>query len=421
MKPFKYLLAFLLLADVAHGQTLADLQKTAMENRQLIKRYEINLEKSSKDVGEARSAYYPSVDLGYTMNSLKDESFYEDRENSIVTGAVSWNLFAGFKDKYSLKSAKLLQKAQEYRLDGIRQDIKLRVALHYVSLFSRKANLQVAGDYVAALNKMYQDTENRYEVGLIKKNDLLKVKVDMDNALIDMKRAEAEVKKGVQFLQREISDTVQFDALTFAEFDQLPLSLDPGQYEKDMLKQRSEIRVLKEIVQAADAQIKAQYAGYYPKVDLVGTYSKYDDDFINGRGSDSVGGFIDEEVRAQLVLSMNIFDGFGKSSRTGRARLEKRGLLSDLAELENELKTQLVNLFLDYDVSAENLVVARDSIRQAEENLRVTTLSYDEGLATEAERLDAAANLSRARFNYVAAKSEVFANYYKIIRTVEGF
>jgi hypothetical protein len=33
---------------------------------------------------------------------------------------------------------------------------------------------------------------------------------------------------------------------------------------------------------------------------------------------------------------------------------------------------------------------------------------------------DAIANLSRARFNFVAAKSEGFANYFQIVRAVEG-
>jgi len=126
-------------------------------------------------------------------------------------------------------------------------------------------------------------------------------------------------------------------------------------------------------------------------------------------------------VRGQLVLSLNIFDGFAKSSEVGKAKLEADGLRYDLAELENDLKTDLKNLFLDFEVSSDNAAVSLANIAQAEENLRVTRLSYQEGLATGTDLLDAITSQSRAYFTYVTATSEVFANYYNITRTVEGF
>jgi outer membrane protein TolC len=204
--------------------------------------------------------------------------------------------------------------------------------------------------------------------------------------------------------------------LKFTEFDQLPLLENKELYEKTMLANRSEIRVLQELVQAADAQAKAERARYAPTVDFIGSYRKYDDDFISGLGNN-----YDEEVRGQVVLSLNIFDGFAKSSQVSKAKLEAQGLRYDLAELENDLKTDLKNLFLDFKVSSDNAAVALDNISQAEENLRVTRLSYQEGLATGTDLLDAITNQSRAYFTYVTATSEVFANYYNITRTVEGF
>ena len=81
----------------------------------------------------------------------------------------------------------------------------------------------------------------------------------------------------------------------------------------------------------------------------------------------------------------------------------------------------LKNLFLDYDISKGNVAVTKSSIVQAEENLRISELSYKEGLTTTSDLLDAITSLSRAKYNHVAAKSELFANYYKITRTVDGF
>lgn len=64
---------------------------------------------------------------------------------------------------------------------------------------------------------------------------------------------------------------------------------------------------------------------------------------------------------------------------------------------------------------------ARRSIEQAQENLRITRLKYEEGLQQESDPLDAITNLSRAQANEVAMVRTVFLNYFQIIRMVDGF
>ena len=118
------------------------------------------------------------------------------------------------------------------------------------------------------------------------------------------------------------------------------------------------------------------------KVDVVGSYSKYDDNFINGNGDIN-----DEELRAQLVLSMNLFQGFTTEASVARAKLETRSVQYELDELKNDLVTDLNNLHIDFDVSLDNVVVAKRSIEQAEENLRISQLKYDEGLERESDLL----------------------------------
>jgi len=411
------MLIVLLLADAAHGANLADLQKIALQNRQVIQKYLVNLQKDEKDEAIAESAYYPSVDVGYTLNTLKDPSPFENRENSVAYGAVSLNLFNGFKDKYNLRSARLLSKAQSYKLQGIKQDVQLNVALRYLAIFDRKAKLTVAQDRFNLLQKLYLDAENRKKVGLIDKNELLKFKVDLDDANITLKKDQAELAKSVALLNREAESRVTVDELSLKEFTDLPHLDSPERYETLMLKHRSEIKFLEETAQAAEVQVKAQRALYYPKVDLVGSYRKNANDYLN----DSTDVYNTQELRGQLMLSMNLFDGHGKSARVDKAQLEVQAIHHDLAELRRDLKTKLHNLFLDYQVSLENTGVAQGGIEQADENLRITRIKYKEGLQTESDLLDAIANLSRAKYNYAAASTAVFANYFQIIRMAEKF
>jgi outer membrane protein TolC len=412
MKIISFVLAFVLAAGVAQAADLAELQEQALANREVIQRYIIDLEISRKNEVRARSGFYPSLDLAYKANWLDEASAFENRENKVASGAVSWNLFAGFRDKYSTKSAEFLRRAESRRLQGIKQNIKLAVALRYLAVFDRQANLQVAEDSENNLKKLHEDAVNRFEVGLINKSDKLKFKVDLDDAVIAKKKARADLDKSVALLEREIGGQVDSEQLDFKEFKEMPVLKERVEYEKHMLNKRSEIKFLEETIGAAAMKVKVERASFYPSVDLASVYNKYDNS-IDGFGID------DEEIRTQVTLSMNIFDGFDKKSRMASATLEEQGLKYDLMELKRDLLTRLRNIFLDYHVSADNVQVAAGSIEQAEENLRVNRLNYEEGVSPESELLDAIANLSRAKFNFVAAKSEGFARYFQIIRAVE--
>lgn len=409
------ILACVLIAPVVYAIDLEEMQEMAINNRQIIRQYMTIVEQSEQDIVRARGGYYPSVDIGYTVNSLNESTLFEDKENSVAAGRVSWNVFAGFRDKYTLLSAKKLKEFEEYRLQGIKQDIQLNVALAYLGVSERRANLKVAEDAFQTLEKVYQDGESRFQVGLIGKNELLKFRVDYDNAYITLQAARADLEKSVNLLSRQVGSKIELADLEFAEFKTLPPLVDKDEYIDKMLDERSEIKALEAVIAAASATAIAEQSGYYPHVDVVGSYSKYDDDFINTRGA-----MEDEELRAQLVMSMNLFEGFTTEARVARAKLETRSVQYELEELKNDLVTDLSNLHIDFEVSLENVEIAKRSIEQAEENLRITQLKYEEGLQRESDLLDAITSLSRAQYNLVAVVRTAFSNNFQLIRMVDG-
>lgn len=420
--PIHFKGAFLIItmvfsAPAVYAIDLAEMQALALNNRQVVQQYMTSLEQSEKDIVLAKGGYYPSVDIGYTANSLNEVTLSgEAKENSKAVGRVSWNIFSGFRDKYNVQSAEKQREVAQYQLEGIRQDLQLNVALAYLTVSERLANRKVAEAAYQTLEKVYQDGESRFQVGLIGKNDLLKFRVDYDNADITLKAADAGLKTSVNGLSRQVGSEIKLVDLDFADFKDLPPVINKDEYLRKMLGERSEIKALESVIDATKAKSEAELSGYYPKVDLVGSYSNYDDDYINGNGSVN-----EDELRAQLVLSMNLFQGFTTEATVARARLETRSVQYELEELKNGLVTDLNNLYIDFEVSLENVVVAKRSIEQAEENLRITQLKYNEGLERESDLLAAITNLSRAKYNYVAVLQTVFLNNFQLIRMVDGF
>ncbi len=398
--------------------TLETLQSSAYDNRGLVKQYQADLDISKEQVREARGEFFPSLDLGYTLNRLNhDTAVDENRKNDTFTGGASWNVFAGFKDYYNLKAAETLTHASGFRLDSVRQDISLRVALDYLSVYQAMANLKVSENEVKLYEDRLKQVRLKVKVGVLKKTDLLKIKVEMDNALQNRRRTEADVAASVNLLAFDTGTRVAREELDFSLFDQLPDRGEYPAYEKLLLENRSELNALRRSLMASGMRVAASKASLYPRADLNMSYASHtrDDFFADGFENS------DDEVRCQAVISMNLFDGMKKYARTSQARLEQKKIGFEITELEEALKTELKNTLLNLDVAFDNLAVAKAGTAEAKENLRVTDLGFSQGIGTSSDVLDAIFNLSRARFNLINAYKEVFENNFRLKRLVESF
>jgi len=78
-------------------------------------------------------------------------------------------------------------------------------------------------------------------------------------------------------LGNEVDSTITLNELQFAEFNVPPDFGDPGQSEQRMLADRSEIKALRKMAEVAGVQVEVAKSDYYPRVDMVGSYNKYDD------------------------------------------------------------------------------------------------------------------------------------------------
>ncbi|MDD2389695.1 MAG: TolC family protein [Desulfobacterales bacterium] len=411
------MIAFVLSVPSAYGITLEELQRSAVSNRDIVKRYQADVEQRGQQIREVKGEFLPSFDAGYTFNRLDDDGLYEYKENDAAFGTVSWNVFAGFKDKYNLKATETLQEIDRLSLSALKQDIQRVVALNYLTVYRARANLKVTEDAVNLYRDRYRDVQLKYEVGILKKNDLLKLKVELDNAVQDARRAGAEVSKSLNDLSRQTGVVVSLEKLDFGCFDALPAKAGYPEYEAQLMARRSEIKALVKAKEAAGYQVMATKSSLYPRADLSVSYGNnhYDDYFY---GSSDLN---EAEVRFQGTVSINLFDGMKKYARISQARIEEKKAGYDLTELEDDLKTRLKNALLDLDVAVDNLEVAQSSQLEAEENLRVTDLSFKQGLSTSTDILDAIFFLSRARFNIIDAYTQVFGSYFELQRLVEGF
>ncbi len=410
------LVSLLFVTSPVMGQSLSDLQHEAVQNRALIQKYRLALESAQREEAYQKGNFWPAVNLGYRANSLDEATPIESRESSRLGGAISYNLFNGFRDQHTLAAAKHATAVQSYLLDSVAQDLQLDIALNYLNLYEKKAFVRIVDDQLALIEKRLADTESRFEVGLVSKNEVLRITVEKNEVLQQQRQAAANVQKSRNQLAFATGSPIKIDPLPFTEFSTLPSISAFDAFKTTMLENRSEINAQKKKLALLEEKAKAVRFALWPTADISAGYNRFGDDFFLDKEDP-----YKDETRVQLNLNMNLFDGFQKYERIKQARLVVDQAKLDLTEIENQLLTELENRFLDLGVAHENLTVAQSAISEAEENVRITEEAFNAGVETATNMLDAILNLSTARFNETTARNSVFRNQFLLQRTIDGF
>ncbi|MDY0362748.1 MAG: TolC family protein [Desulforegulaceae bacterium] len=396
--------------------TILDMYKAAIENREVLKSYRLAIEQADLEQKIQKGDYLPSLDASYKANKLDESSLLENEENSEFAVSVSQNLFSGFKDKLELDIAGLDLKTSDYELSNMKHDIGLDVALNVLAVYQAEARRLVAMDAFKAYSERYENIQLKYKVGVAKKRDVLTVKVEKDDAEQNLIKSENEVEKAMNSLNRVTGLSLKFNDIDFSSFESLPVFLPFEQYKNTMLSNRTDFKILKTGLEKAEKSKKLAKASFYPKIDLVLMQRYYSDEYY-AFDSDTK----EAETRLQLNLGINLFDGMKKYRNIEKAGIETEKIKYSLVELEDELTNELSNFLLDAKTAEKNLFVAREGIKEAEENLRITELSFEKGVATATDVLDSIYYLSRARNNEITAKASIFMTLFYIKRLVVDY
>jgi outer membrane protein TolC len=411
---FIWLIIIVFYSNIVFAVSLKDIQNEAIQNRKLIEKLKIQISKQQIALKINKAVYWPSLDMEYSV-SQSDKHSSDITEYTEFESTLSYSIFSGFQHYFQGSAIKHLKDSKQFEYNSLIQDINYIVAANYLHLYDSKSLLDVAENEFNLLEKRYHDAQNRHKVGIIKKNDLLKIQVEMAHAEQKRDKADAAFEKAIDDMEYATGIRVEFTQMPFEEFKKLPETKDLVFYLSKVAR-RNEIKALEQLIESEKMSVRSLYSSYYPSVDIDASYYRYDDDYLVGKGDNE-----DQEFRLKLSVKMNLFSGFKDYHNIQSQKMTVKMLLCDLDELKTKLTTEVDKTFLDYQVSLKNLKVAQKSIAQAEENLRITDMSFKQGVATTADILDAIYYLSRAKYNFIYAGGELFLNYYKLTRLADGF
>lgn len=411
---------FIFASEAEEGKSflsLSDAVKKALENNPKTKAASFQAEASKSRITQARSGLLPQIYLNETFNrttnpmwafgtklnqeniALSDFDPYRlnnpnDINNFITSVTFDWTLFDGGQTWIGLKQAKLENEAAFLMMERTREEVVGQTATAYFGFLLANEHLDLIRQILDAARAHFKMARSRFENGLTVKSDFLRAQVRVSELEQELFAAESNllIAKAILCSVMGLSQCASFESTT-------TLDAEAGTEEQvdklveAALANRKDLKQLLFQESMAEEEVSKSQAGHLPSLHLIGNYEINSETFSNTADNYMVG----------AVMRLNLYSGQRISGKTTEARALLEKIRAIKHELELGINIQVRQAYYQAESSWKRIKVARESIIQAEENLRIIRKRYENGLLTIVNLMDAESALKQARTNHLKA------------------
>lgn len=417
---FFFLFILLGLASVptkASALQLNEAIQAALQNHQQIELSRAGTEQAKAAVDFAKAGFLPRFDLNYNYANRDQDPFQLGNESSTFAMIASLNLFNGLHTQHNYNAAKHRARAAEYQLQATIADIILATRQSYIEVLRASRSVKTAEEGVELLNRQQHDAGLQFEYGLIARNDLLRVEVELSSARQQLLTTEGQLQISRRKLERITGLQLREEPLVEDGLQGVETEIkdDIGTYQQELLEKRSELNFLREQLSASKQDRAASKGSYLPSVDLSLVHEEYGDSPFPGDLPNSA----DSDNKLMLNARWNLFDGFASRSTVATADSRIRAVAAELHDTEAELLLQLETVLQNAQIAQGRLEEAKTGVTQAVENYRVTENRFKQQQATTVDLLDAQFLLTRSRNLEINARYDLYLSAAILDRTLE--
>jgi outer membrane protein len=307
-------------------------------------------------------------------------------------------LFTGFRLLSSSNIADYTLQAAERDFQKDKADLVYNIRNAYWNLFKAKEFKNVIDENVEQMKSHLKDVQNFYNQGIVTKNEVLKVEVQLSN---------------IQLLQVDANNNVRLAMIGLNSIIGLPLTttielssevtVQDNKYQ-DLpalvslaLEERPDIKSMENKIKAGESAVTLARSGWYPQIYLSGNYTYARP---NSRIFPTVDKFNDT-WDVTLSASLDIWNWGTTIHQTDQAKAQLAQAQDGFAQMKDGVTLDVTQNYLNVGQAKEKIGVAEKGVGQAEENYRITNEKFKSGLALNSDLIDAEAALLQAKFNRI--------------------
>jgi len=411
-KSIVFLAAISITQQSVAAETLEQAFSAAVLNNQTIFAAKLNSLVAEQQTSAARGQRLPRVNLqgGYqqlsetpsakTVVGGQEAEFEMSQAGSANAQAiVSLPVFTSGRISHSIEAAEANALASQYNESTLILNIKLKVANAFIAIFRAQKALEVAQSHVKILKAHTNDVNNLYQQGMVARNDSLAVEVELSNA----QQGVLQQENSLQIAQAGFNQLLNRDLTAEVDLQEYLPTLLQGDFSalsEQALIKRTELYALTEQRRALEQQSASVIANLWPQVSVSGGYQYQQNQYQTYEGM----------WQASAMVQWQVYDG-STSHRSDALISQARAVDLQRQDLIAMITLQVRQAWLATQETQKRIAVTQKAISQAEENLKVNSERYQQGVATHTEVLDAEDlrirsydNFNNARYDAVMAQ-----------------
>ncbi len=350
---------FLPLFVFAQNYGLKTLIEHANKENGLIQAKEIRVTAKQEEVEAAKSAYWPTVDIGASHSSISPNNIVNPGQTSSAFATLNLEIYDGGRKSALLDAKRYEHEAALFEKRAFEKSITLEIVHYYYGLQKLKATLQALEERSVELKAQIKRIKKFKSAGLSTQEEVDKLQAEFDSNNYTIANTDLELVSSEKNLQ-------------------LLSGLPAAQLKRDFFKEPENVRfetsenikMLEANANAIGEQSNVIDAGYRPQVSISDTYNKshFDDTVSLGELSGD-GLLLDHQNKVMISVNMRLFDNGKMAKESEAVKYQKLALLSEIDHAKQEQQ-------MNYDLSQKSLETIRTRLKSAESALRAAKSTY---------------------------------------------
>jgi TolC family type I secretion outer membrane protein len=393
---------------VGTGLTLKEAVEIALAHHPTLLAARGALQAQRARVGEARSNYFPQLDLqsDYTRATSNFAPNPQFRGLNQATASESNTSFDNYSASLSLqqrifdfgKTSAEVELAREnlqgssWNEEASRQTIVVNVKVAYFGLLEARHLVQVNEETVRQFQEHLEQTQGFYKAGTRTRFDVTKAEVDLTNARLELIKA----RNAEDVARITLANAMGVPDQPIGKLEELlsfkKIEILEDQAIREALESRPELLSLSAQRRAAEASVRSAKRNYFPVLFGVADYTYRGQDFPLVWNWD-----------LSLNLTVPIFSGYRTQSQVAEARANLLVVGANEEALRQNVILEVHQAFSNLKDAEERVQTSEIVVRQAEENFDLANGRFQAGVGTSVERTDAQVLLTNAKTSQIQA------------------
>lgn len=355
------------------------------------------VEQAKARVDQAVAAWWPDVDLTAVglHQRLSDTSYAvsdalaslyggeadQTTENFSTGIQATWLLFDGFYRSFNEEKANYDQQSNEASLINSRRLLVTAVAEAFYNAQLAQTNVDIAEADKAFYTRQLEDAQNRFDVGAGAWGDVLNIKVQLNSAETSLMYNQRQFEAAGYGLAAllGLTDAAFPNHVSLEPLDRkaaaVPFEENIDRLIDAAMNTRPDVQQMEMMVKQAEAGAGMAKAPFYPQVQLAGA--------VNGARQGDVS-FTGDDLgnTVSINIAWNIFSGGEDKARLVEARMARREANYTLANLRNQIVSEVRQDIALLQAAQEQVRLQRESVSLVEENRDLAKNEYEAGEAS---------------------------------------